>query len=173
MLTSISFLELTYDQYQTYIKGTFGAVIIILLIILLIVIERRFQLLHFIKLPKVFLDIKKSLVPVNNFSFLIITFLYFVQILITSYMTYILFLGANYQIDFALCLLFTTIGNLSGLLALTPANIGIKELTYIGAGGVFGISADVIVAVLLLDRFIQLVFLSMGLPFFYYLKSSK
>lgn len=173
LLYSLSFLQSPPKYLINFSEATYLVVSIIIVFIFLLIIENRFQLLGSIYLPQIILDLKKSILSINKRTLFLICLLYIMQVLITSYITYVLFLGANYSISFLLCIFITSVGNISGILALTPANIGIKEISYVGVGALFGVPADIIIALLLLDRVIQASLLTIGLPFFSYLNVEK
>ncbi len=167
---SVIFLSIPKEVFNSQFDGNLAFFTAITLVVCFLIIDNRYQPLNNINFPKFILDFKSSLLSVSKQTILILACLYIAQIILASYMVYLLFLGTDNSVSFLICLFMTSIGNLTGILSLTPGNIGIKEVSYAGAGVIFGVPADITVAVLLIDRCLQMFLLTIGLPFFSYLK---
>jgi len=92
----------------------------------------------------------------------LITLLITLQFVVSSVIMHLLLHGVQEKVTFAQSVAMTAFGNIAMIVSITPGNIGIKEFTFVGIGSVFGVSSEPLVAALLVDRVIQVVFLLLG-----------
>ena len=108
--------------------------------------------------------IKSNIKLVSTISILTI-----IQILIASYMLQLQFQVFGIEISFMKCLFLSSIGSLSILIAITPANLGIAEAVTVFSALTIGISAAESLSAAILGRLIQTVILFILGPIFSYI----
>lgn len=113
--------------------------------------------LGFIKIlnKRLFSSFKVSSVWVFNLYLM----LFFIQLIVGSVITYCLFDGFGRHVGYLNCVLITSISSLAMLISITPANLGVKEVIYVGLGVVIGVDGPLMIAVSLIDRCIQFIVL--------------
>lgn len=100
---------------------------------------------------------------------LTISILTAMQILISSYMLQLQFQVFGIEISFMKCLFLSSIGALSILIAITPANLGIAEAITVFSALTIGISAAQSLSAAILGRLIQTIILFILGPIFSYI----
>jgi len=86
----------------------------------------------------------------------------------TAFINQALIQGVGMEAPLTICLLLAAVGNLSFLVALAPANLGTKELFYVGVGAIYGLNSGGVIAFLIVDRLVQIAFLSLSSAIFYF-----
>ncbi len=110
----------------------------------------------------------------NKRIIFIISSLTLIQLLIGSLMIYLQFQVFGIEINFIKCIFLTSIGSLSLLIAITPANLGVGEAVTVFSALTIGITATQSLSVVLLGRAIQfLVLFILGPIFSYILLNNK
>ncbi len=88
------------------------------------------------------------------------------QVIVSSVIMFLLFKGVAVEADMSVCLLLAVLANLGLIIAITPANLGVKEIFFMGASALFEIEPELVLSALIVDRAIQLVLLiSMSIYF--------
>lgn len=96
------------------------------------------------------------------------------SLLITSFNTFLIFKFAYKEIPLSVALFITSIGSLSLVFTLTPSALGIREGLMGLAGSIIGLQLGVTVAAALLQRIINILWLSLiGFPIFFSLYSKN
>lgn len=81
--------------------------------------------------------------------------LFFVQFMVGCAITFFLFDGLGNPQELYKCILINAMSSLALIISITPANIGVREVIYIGLGAVLNIDGPLMVSLSLIDRCIQ------------------
>ena len=99
----------------------------------------------------------------------IVSFLTLIQLLIGTLMLYLQFKVFGIEIDLIKCLFLVSIGNISMLFAITPANLGVGEAITVFSASTIGITAIHSLSATILGRAISFLVLFILGPIFSYI----
>lgn len=115
------------------------------------------------RIPKLLKDLHEGMSTIRRRrSTFLLTVLVVLQLMVGSVIMHVLLHGVHEHATFPQSLAMTAFGNIAMLVSITPGNIGIKEFSFVGIGAVFDISSERLLAALLVDRVIQVLFLFLG-----------
>lgn len=118
-----------------------------------------------------FESLKRGVTQLTTTDVITLILITSITFLVTGFINLALINGVGMTAPFSLCLLLAAVSNISFLIALAPANLGTKELLYIGIGALYGLSTEGIIAFLIIDRLVQIAFLSISSAIFYFVES--
>lgn len=101
--------------------------------------------------------LKEALIQVPIKVSLRCTLLFLFQVALSGLITATFMAGAGSSIALMDAILLSAIGNLTLVISITPGNLGAKELTYVGAAAILGVPEAPLLAVLVVDRLLQIV----------------
>lgn len=113
-------------------------------------------------------SLKRGITQLTVNDIILLLFISLLVFLITGLINLALISGVGMEASLTLCLLLAAAGNISFLVALAPANLGTKELFYVAIGALYGLNASGIIAFLIIDRLVQITFLSISSIIFYF-----
>jgi len=119
------------------------------------------------RFPK-FGSLKRGITQLSSTDLALLLALTASALVVTAVINQTLINGIGMDASFSICLLLAAAGTVSFIVALTPANLGTKELVYIGIGALYGLAAEKIFAFLIIDRIVQITFLSISSAVFYF-----
>lgn len=108
------------------------------------------------------------LIKNNNKVIYATTIRTFIQLILGAFSTYYLFRVFGIQTPFLSCLFLSSIGNISLLVGITPANLGVQEAIQVFSGITVGITPAQTLAAAILGRIISFLVLGILGPIFSY-----
>ena len=113
-------------------------------------------------------SLKRGITQLTLNDITVLSVLSLLAFLMAAFINQALIYGVGMEAPLTICMLLAAVGNLSFLVALAPANLGTKELFFIGIGAIYGLDTGGIIAFLIVDRLVQIAFLSVSSAIFYF-----
>lgn len=113
----------------------------------------------------------KLLKLISGFSVglvLLCIFLLTAQVIISALITVVFLEGVGVDVDLVTAIFLSSVGNITLLVSVTPGNVGVKELTFLGVGILLGVPESPMLSVLIIDRLLQIVISSIFSAFLFY-----
>jgi len=113
-------------------------------------------------------SLKRGIIQLTSGDLILLSSITLITFLVAALINQALIYGVGMEAPFTICLLLAAITNLSFLVALAPANLGTKELFFIGVGTIYGLNSGGVIAFLIVDRLVQIAILSISSVIFYF-----
>jgi len=113
-------------------------------------------------------SLKRGITQLKIIDISLLSIISLLTFFMTALINQALINGVGMEAPLTICLLLAAVSNLSFLVALAPANLGTKELFYVGVGAIYGLNSGGVIAFLIVDRLVQIAFLSLSSAIFYF-----
>lgn len=124
---------------------------------------------HFPKLE----SLKRGVTQLSSFDLILLFLVTLSAFLLIAFINQALINGVGMNASLSACLVLAAAGTLSFLIAIAPANLGTKELFYVGIGALYGLDPEGVIAFLIIDRLVQITFLTVSSTLFYFSKNKS